>query len=163
MALDTYFVSANASGAAANKRHLCLFNASGSGKIIKLFRISAAGSPTLAVTGQTIALYATRITSAPTGGSNATIVRADTTNPALPAQITAMLQATGGAAEEASYFGCGVVSGEETASANESVIYQAAVNGAQPLTLREGEGIVVKQGSLASAGAATVVVAFGVS
>lgn len=162
MALETHFVSASASAAGANKRHLALFNAAGSGKVIKVFRVQAAGAPAAAVTGLTIALYCTRITSAPTGGTGATISKTDTINAPLPAQITATLAATGGAAEEASFIGCGVVSGEETASANETLLYAAAVNGAQPLTLREGEGVVVKQQALASAGAINVVIQFGV-
>jgi hypothetical protein len=158
----TYYAGAIASVAGANKRHLCLFNASGSGKKVKVYRVAAAGAPTAAVTGLVIPLYTARITAAPTGGSAGSIAKADTTDANVPAQITTTLAATGGATEEAVPFGVGVVSGEETSAANEAVLYQSVLNGAKTMTLAEGQGIVVKQGALASAGAITIVVCFTV-
>lgn len=163
MALDTHFVSVLASVAGANKRHLALFNAVGSGKIIRIFSIRASGAPTAAVTGLVIPLYSVGISTVPTGGGNATFIKADPASVNLPAQITAHIAATGGAAEEASSFGCGTTSGEESAQTNETTIYQASFNGSQAFTCPEGRGILIKQGGLASAGAVSIVVSFGVS
>ena len=103
-------------------------------------------------------LYVARITTQPTGGSTLTPSKAVASSPNVPATVECLTGATGGAAEEASPFGVGTVSGEETASLSESVLYQMMLNGAEPVTLGPGTGLVVKQGSLASAGAISIVV-----
>ena len=156
----TYYVSALASVAGASKRHLAVFNASGSGKLLKVYRVIAANAPTAAVTGLVIPLTVGRITTVPTGGTNPTINKADTTNADVPAQVTAHAAATGGATEEASTFGAGVVSGEETSAGANALMYESIINGTQPIICREGQGILVKQGALASAGAINACIIF---
>lgn len=160
MAEATYHVSVRESAAGASKRHLVLFNAVGSGKTLKVYRVQAAPAPAAAVTGQQLALSVVRITTAPTGGSSATINKASTGNANVPNQVTATVGATGGATEEASAFGLATVSGEETASAVAQDLYRFQIDGTQPLTCAEGEGVLVKQGTLAGAGAASVAITF---
>lgn len=160
MAEATYFTGVLASAAGASKRHLALFNAAGSGKRLKVSSIKVAGSPTAAVTGQVVALHGVRITSAPTGGSGGTIVKADPADASVPAQVTVTLAATGGAAEEGAPFGVASVSGEETASANGDELYRSYLDGTKTLICDEGQGILVKQGALAAAGAVSIVVSF---
>lgn len=160
MAEATYHVSVRESAAGASKRHLALFNASGSGKTLKVYRVQAAPSPTAAVTGQQLSLSVVRITAAPTGGSSATINKALSSSTNAPAQVTATAAATGGATEEASAFGLATVSGEETASAVAQDLYSFQIDGTQPVTCAEGEGILVKQGALAGAGAVSVAITF---
>lgn len=157
---STYFVSTLASTAGASKRHLAIFNASGSGKILKVYRVIASGAPTAAVTGLVIPLTIGRITTVPTGGTNPTICKADTTNNNVPGQITAHAAATGGATEEASVFVTGTISGEESSQGQTALMYESIINGTQPITCREGEGILIKQGALASAGALNACIIF---
>lgn len=161
MADNTYFVSALASAAGANKRHLTIWNGTAA-QNLRILLVQAAGAPAAAVTGLVIPLYCARITTIPTGGSLVTPSKAVNANPNVPGTIECRTGATGGATEEASAFGVGAVSGEETAAAVESVLYQMVLNGAQPVTLEPGSGMVVKQGALASAGNINVVVCVSV-
>jgi hypothetical protein len=157
-----YFYGVVASTAGANKRHLAVFNPVGSGVVLTVFHVQASGAPTAAVTGLTIGLSCHRITSAPTGGTDVVALMAVTAEGAPVGGIVAKAAATGGAAELATPFGCGVVSGEETSAANESVLYSAVAQ-TNPLRLVAGEGFVVKQGALASAGAINLVAKVAVS
>jgi hypothetical protein len=161
MADNTYFVSALGSAAGANKRHLTIWNGT-AGQELRILSVQAAGAPAATATGQVIPLYCSRITTQPTGGSDVTPVKAVASNPNVPATIECKTGATGGAAEEPSAFGVGTVSGEETASLSESVLYSMVLNGAQPVTLAPGTGMVVKQNALASAGALNLVVCVSV-
>jgi hypothetical protein len=158
---NTYYASVRESDAGANKRHLSVFNASGSGKEMVVYRIVAAGMPTTAVTGLKIGLVAVRLSAAPTGGTALAFAKANSANPAVPAQVTAVGGATGGGGVEAVAFGVGAVSGEETASDNESSLYEAPIDGSQQITLPEGEGFEVRQSTLASAGQVTIVCVIG--
>lgn len=159
MADATYFFGV-LSTAGANKRHLAVLNPAGSGKVMTLFRLKASGAPTAAVTGQTIALTAGRIT-ALTGGTAVTAQRAANGDPQAHG-LTAVAAPTA-ATEDAGFFGCGTVSGEETSSANESMVYDAEIDGSKPMTFQPGEGFLVKQGALASAGAVNIVARVGVT
>lgn len=159
MAEPTYYAGVLNSAAAANKRHLCIWNGHAS-VVVRVYNIIASGAPTGTVTGQVIPLYVSRISSQPTGGSAATITKADTDNPNVPASIAVTTGDTGGAAEVGP-IGCGTVSGEETSSASGDVLFDAPIDGSQPFVLRPGEGLVVKQNALASAGAINIVAKVG--
>ena len=155
----TYYLSVNASAAGANKRHLTIWN--GSTQMVRVYAIHAAGAPTAAVAGLVIPLYAARISTAPTGGSAATSVKAATANPNLPGALTVTTGDTGGATEVGPV-GAAVASGEETASANGEDLLRD-IKGTQPLSLAQNEGVVVRQGALASAGNVTIVAVVGVT
>lgn len=157
MADNTYFVGVKESAVAAGKRHLTIWNGTAAQEL-RILLVQATGAPTAAVSGLVVPLYCARVTTQPTGGSALTPSKAVASNPNVPATVECLTGASGGAAEEASPFGVGTVSGEETASLGESVLYQMTLNGAQPVTLAPGTGLVVRQGTLASAGAISVVV-----
>lgn len=161
MAEPTYYASVIASVAGASKRHLTIWNGHAT-LVLRVYHIRAAGAPTAAVTGLVIPLYVAKISSAPTGGSAGTIVAADSQNAAVPGTITATVGATGGATEDGPV-GCGVVSGEETSAANGDTLFESPIDGSQPLLLRPSEGVVVRQGALASAGAVSIVARVGVA
>lgn len=156
----TYYASVRESTAGAQKRHLSVFNASGSGKTMVVYRIVAAGGPTAAVTGLKILLAAIRITSAPTDGSTMAFAKAKPGSADVPAQVTARTGATTGTGE-AIAFGLGCVSGEETASDNESVLYEAPIDGSEQVEFPEGTGFQVMQGTLAGAGNCSIVAVIG--
>ena len=159
MASPTYYASVVASVAGANKRHLTIWNGHAS-VIIRVYSVRVASATTGTVAGQIIPLYVARISTAPTGGSAGVIVKADSNNANVPASITCTIADTGGA-NELGPIGCGVVSGEETSSANGDMLFESIIDGSQPLVLRQDEGIVIKQGALASAGAITIVIKLG--
>lgn len=164
----TYIVPSTAVG--ANKLFLDLFNASGSGKIIRVLSVRPIVDTDIAVVGVVgirIGLY--RTSAVGTGGTAAayksatldvaggTISPQDTANAALPAQITARHLPTAGATI-AEWLRGMYVMGEESATSM-AYLFQGQMNmlnvddlSAQLLTLREGEGILVKQGAVASVG-----------
>lgn len=169
---DTYYVGFRESTAGANKRHAAVYNGAGSGKVMVVFRIVAIPSPTATVTGQVIPLVAVRLTSAPTGGTPgafAKAVPADITGgrlatPDVPAQVTAVFNHTGGSIEggaSAVAFGAAAVSGEETASTQESIMYEAPIDGSEQVHCPEGWGFEIRQLSLASAGAVSIQAVIG--
>jgi hypothetical protein len=159
MAVDTYYASVRDSAVAANKRHLSVFNAVGSGKTLVVYRIIAAGTPTTTVTGGAVAIAALRITTVPSDGTTMAFAAANPANPNVPAQVTARFGATTGTVE-AIAFGLAAVNTEETSSSSESV-YEAPLDGSQQVTLPEGSGFEVRQGALASAGAVSIVAVIG--
>ena len=167
MADKTFFVStATPSVAGANKAHLTLWN-NATGKIIKVYKITACGSPTVAVTGLVIPLIAQRILNvAPTGGTALTPKPAGTTAgvwDALPSGITAATGSTVlSANEEGVAFGIGEVSGEEAIAPYKCVLYEYLSDWTKPVELAVGQGMMVKQGALASAGAVSIHTLFAV-
>lgn len=156
---DTYYASVRESVAGANKRHLSVFNASGSGKTMVVYRITAFGSPTVAVTGLTIPLAALRITTVPTDGTPMAFAKARAANANVPAEVTARFGATSGTVEPIA-FGGGAVSGEETLASTVS-IYEAPIDGSQQIEFEQGTGFEVRQLTLASAGAVSIVAVIG--
>lgn len=157
---DTYYASVRESATAADKRHMGVFNAAGSGKTLVVYRITAIGSSGTPVAGLIVPLAALRLTAAPTGGAPTTFAKAKPSNPDVPAEITVGAAVTGGTLEGIA-FGIGVVSGEETSSAQESVIYEAPIDGSQQVECPEGTGFAVVQFALASAGTVSMVAVIG--
>ena len=149
----------------ASKVYLDLFNATGSGKIINVLSIYSYVDNDTAVTGTLgVQLSLFRSTSVGTGGTAATadgvvdtaatISKFDTTNAALPAQITARLAPTGGATTGA-WLGTRWVFTEETNAASAIAGTAGAVfirNEGASLVIRENEGIKMIQGTVASVG-----------
>ena len=89
----------------------------------------------------------------------------DTTNAALPAQITARHLPTGGATISEWLFPSYAL-GEETATSQAFLVqFQNLVPVlvvGQKLTLREGQGLLVKQGAVAATGNVHLLIAFTV-
>ena len=160
----------------ANKLYLDLFNASGSGKIVDVRGIWMVPDTDVAVAGALgvrIDIY--RTSAVGTGGTTAAYKSAtpdvaggnitpyDTANAALPAQITARHLPSGGATISewllASY-----ALGEETATSQaymtqyQNIIPQGQF--LQKLTLREGQGILLKQFTVAATGNMAFLIAF---
>ena len=144
-----------------------IFNAVGSGKIIEVRGIWAIPDTDTAVAGALgIQILLLRTSAVGTGGTaptynggtaetTGTIIPQDTNNSALPAQITARALPTGGATISAFYWGQ-FVCGEEAAT---SMAYITGFQNLLPIgvmtqriTLREGQGILLKQGPVAATG-----------
>ena len=146
--------SANtANVAAARTTHFDLFNASGSGVIMKIWAIYII--PSLAiVTGVGMNWEIIRTSAVGTGGTAAVPGKLDTASAALPAQVTARIKPTGGATTDATNPLTVFVnaSSEETtpycsiASKLNHVFDEAQPGVAtQPWTMRPGEGLKIDQ------------------
>ena len=174
----TYIVPSTTAG--ANKRLLDLFNGSGSGKIIRVKSIRPiADTDVTASTLVGVRLLLWRTSTVGTGGTawnyksatldvaGGTVSPQDSSYPSIPAQITARHLPSGGAALAEWLRGMYLM----TASASTSMgyLFQGQHNildidetCCQDLTLREGEGIYIQQGAVASLGSYRFRVTFSV-
>lgn len=150
----------------ANKLYADIFNAAGSGRILELRGLWAVPKIDVGVTGVVaveIGLY--RTSAVGTGGTAHTynggsamtshlITPLDTANAALPAQVTARTVPTGGATIAAAYWPQYIFT-EETGAGTHLIQYQnllPATTFGQRVTIREGQGILIKQGTVAGVG-----------
>lgn len=152
-----------ASAVGANKVHADIFNATGSGLVLKVLSAKVLPDIDTAVTGVVSAEVAlTRTTAVGTGGTAATldstsltaptIVELDTSNPALHANITARAAPAGGATAGA-LLGLRHVFTEETnAGAALAALLGAEFVTCGPVIVREGQGLRFVQGAVASVG-----------
>jgi hypothetical protein len=141
----------------ANASHISILNAAGSGKIIQLIKIFAVNAGITALVGSMLRFDLMRIT-AHSGGSTITPEKLDTANGAIPAQITVRTGATS-VTEGARIFGFAVTNDE--VGTNGSVIVGTHLlqmlnllfesPRLQEFTLREGQGIHIKQVTAAGA------------
>lgn len=166
------FVPVQAVG--ASKLFFDLFNATGSGKIIEINGIWAVVKTDVAVTGLVgVEVQVARTSAVGTGGTAATyngtsftaatVTPKDTSNAALPAQITARLTPTAGATVAGVWWQNYIFTEETNVSSQVSQFFNlvpAQTTEFQSLTLRENEGIVVKQGTVASVGSLGFLVDF---
>lgn len=157
----------------ANKVFMDLFNATGSGKVIRVVSVFAYADNDTAVTGTLgVEVALTRTTAVGTGGTAAvndgtsltaaTITRLDTADAVVPAQITARLAPTGGATAGA-YLGSRWVFTEETnaGSALAGMLGADLIrNEGGKLIIRENEGMRILQGAVASVGSIALEINF---
>jgi hypothetical protein len=157
----------------ANKVFADLFNATGSGKIVRITSIFAYVDTDTAVTGVVgVEVALTRTTAVGTGGTAATndsttltaptISRMDTADAVVPTQITARAAPTGGATAGA-YLGSRFVFTEETnaAAALAGILGADLIrNDGSKLIIREGGGLRLVQGTVASVGNISIEINF---
>lgn len=151
-----------------------LFNGVGSGKVIEINGIWAIPAADVAVTGVLgVEIDLFRTSAVGTGGTAALLDRTvnnvaafsmkDTANAAIPAQVTARAVPTGGATIAAIYF-ANYIQTEETSPSNAAI--QGMINllpeqrEIQILTLREGQGLLMKQGTVAGVGSIAFMIDF---
>jgi hypothetical protein len=174
--LPTYGLITPPIAAGASKLLLDIFNASGSGKVIDIRGAWLIPKLDVAVTGAVAArvdLY--RTSAVGTGGStvvadSATVDAAtgsvwkfDETNAAVPAQITARVAPTAGATISRWLFPTNVATEESPTSMGYLTQWQNLIPMffyGQKLAIREGEGLLFKQGSVASVGSISIFIAF---
>lgn len=154
----------SANVAAASTVHLDLFNASGSGVILKV--CAAFIIPTLtAVTGVGLTWNIDRTSAVGTGGTTLTPRPFDTANAALPAGVTARLKPTGGATLNYTLVSPNGTS-EETipyATLAANLNHVPKVNDyQQEFVCREGEGLRIVQTTNSSVGSTNCVLIFKV-
>jgi hypothetical protein len=144
--LETYHLWSGFAAGAANKIYLDLFNATGSGKIVKLRKLFMSTNGA-AITGVGLQFDVDKTTAVGTGGTVLTPRPADSLNGALPAQITARHAPTGGATKDFTWFSMGL-DPEETRPAMgimPMINWLPEHEAIQDIVLREGQGIRVIQ------------------
>lgn len=151
--------------AAATTTHLDLFNASGSGVVLTLEALFII--PTLAaVTGVGLTWNVVRTSAVGTGGSTLTPRPMDTSNTALPAQVTARVKPTGGATTNYTLISPNTSSEETSPYAGQASVlnhlgglYSPWLQG---IICREGEGVKIDQTTNSSVGSTNTVIVFSV-
>ncbi len=172
--LPTYSWWVPPAAVGASKLYADLFNASGSGKILEIRGLWAIPKSDVAVTGLVaaeIGLY--RTSAVGTGGTAHTynggsastahvITPMDTSNAALPAQVTARVAPTAGATIAALWWAQYILTEETNAAtyigAYTNLLPVGTMN--QRITLREGQGLLIKQGTVASVGSLAFLAVF---
>lgn len=166
---QTYTASAIGATFASNKSMLGIFNGSGSGRIVRVYRIWTLNNQTTGVTG-VLTNWTLRPTTAQSGGTAITALKHDTNSENIPAQV---LIATGGTVT----LGTGTLrqwmwsNDEPAASSGTSDEFECLVplncvwdstgdSNIEPLTLREGQGISVHHAGSSAVGIADVFVEF---
>lgn len=149
-AADTWYALADAIVPASAKSHIAIFNATGSGKVIKVKKVFPINVELSSVTGVALRMEFKKCT-AVSSGTVITPTPADSNNAALPSQVTVR---TGGTITSTTLLWPLILSSEEMAANTSQLIasvlaslMNAMVEGAevQELTLREGEGLTVNQ------------------
>lgn len=169
---DTWVAMAHNIGFAQNKSHLAIFNATGSGKIVKVWGVYMSNRQTSAVTGVNVEWDFLIRTTAQSAGTSVTPVSMDSANAAIPAQITVVTNGTI-TAGTTDWWHPYTVNEELTATQvmvrSDVVQYQnmipfmrefAALGIIQPITLRETQGFSVKQITSTTVGTHCVVMVF---
>lgn len=158
----TLFVPSQAAG--ANKVYFDLFNASGSGKTLRLKSVEVVKNGSTAVTGTvTVQLFLTRTSAIGTGGTAAVregtalnAISLNKMNPAnadLPAGVTARTAPTGGATAGAVVAEVHVHPEETNAASYDLPDFLSPECWTiQPLIVPENTGVRVVQGTVASVG-----------
>ncbi|HAT11079.1 MAG TPA: hypothetical protein DCS97_10915 [Planctomycetes bacterium] len=149
-ALPTYWVLADAVALAASKHHLSIMNEAGSGKVIALKKLFQINLAVTSVTGIALRFDFKAIT-AHSGGTVLTPSLCDSTNPALPAQITCRTAAA--SVTEGGILWPYTTQNDEVSAANTAVanFLSQGLNWLpeggemQEKRLRDGEGVTMKQ------------------
>lgn len=174
--LPTYFYCSNPSAVGASKLHVDLFNATGSGKVMDIRGIWMIPKLDVGVTGVVgIRIDVYRTSAVGTGGTaasrdSATIdvaggnfTKFDESNDAVPAQITARVAPAGGATISRWLFPSYAAPEETNTSMGYLTQWQNLIPAflyGQKLIVRENTGILLKQGTVASVGSVSILVAF---
>lgn len=150
----------------ASKLYFDLFNAVGTGKVIEINGLWAVPKTDVAIVGVlAVEIGVYRTSAVGTGGTAASnpgtalttpnFTPKDTNNPALPAGVTCRAVPTAGATIAAALFGTYVFTEETSITSHLTQFFNmlpASTLEIQPWTLNEGQGLLVKQGTVAGLG-----------
>lgn len=153
--LPTYYYQSAQNSATGTVTLMDLFNAAGSGVIVKIRKLFLQQA-FVAQVGIATSFDIAKTSSVGTGGTAITGRSVDSADPAIPAQVTARSIPTGGAASVFSWMNPLGMSGEETDIGGRGAMFfnvMAEGNETKDVVLREGEGIkVVKTTTAATTG-----------
>jgi hypothetical protein len=151
--IPTYYYWSTFDAGALNEVLIDIFNASGSGKILKIRKMFVHHNQATVV-GVPFLYDVIKTTAVGTGGTTITGRPVDSANAAIPAQVTCRHAATGGATTSFTYFGFAVDT-EETrpgTSIAPMINWMPEGEDVQEIVLREGEGLKVVQTTSSTVG-----------
>jgi hypothetical protein len=151
---ETFTLLVQGTAFASNKSLLSLFNGVGSGRVLRVYRVWALNNQTIGVIGVMTMIELRRIT-ASSGGTAQTPIKHDTNNPNLPAQVTASTGPTDTVTDlfrrvlwsaDEPAVGTGTNDELECLPAN-GLLWDAGYADANvdPIVLREGQGLSLRQ------------------
>lgn len=165
-AAESFVAYADAVVPAGNKHHLSIFNGVGSGRVVKLRKLFCVNLQSAAISGGLVR-FDVKKTTAQSAGTALTAQKVDSNNANLPAQILVATAAT--ITEGALLFPYMTLTEEQAVTQPLTIaMFQQFQNvllespELQELTLREGEGMTVKQITAITAGSLGWIAAFTV-
>lgn len=161
---ETYLVMADAVAFAANKHHITLFNAAGSGVTVRIHQIRPINLSLAAISGVGIRFDIRRVAGAPSAGTTLTPEKFDANNNNLPAGVTVR---TGGTVSNGNLLFPFALNNDEiplTGLQGNLQLKNIWLNEIknQPFVVREGEGITVQQITASTIGSFAWLMVFSV-
>lgn len=150
------------SSAGANKYHLGLFNGTTSSYPIYVHRVLVVPHLTAAVTGLLINVLLKRITANGNPQTAAVVRKLSSRWPSVPSGVVGTSSWSANPTEDSNpELAEGVVNSEETVAQSTCTLFEAdTVNSIPPIELWPGQGVVIQQGALASAGGISAFIHF---
>jgi hypothetical protein len=151
--IPTYYYWSTFDAGAANEVLIDLFNATGSGIVIKIRKLFVHHNQSV-VTGVPFLYDVIKTSAVGTGGTVITGRPVDSANAAIPAQVTCRHAATGGATTNFTLFGFAVDTEETRPGTSIAAMINWMPEGedVQEVVLREGEGLKVVQTTASTVG-----------
>lgn len=153
----TYYATAAGVTSGATKDYLSIFNSSGSSVSVRIVRIWASVDSQAAVTGLQPGFTISRYTTDGATCTSITPALADTTNAALPANVTAKTNCTTDPTGLTTLFRSSIYADETQRGT--LTLYEKHPN-AQPLTLAPAQGVTVISGGTAPVGVLSLTIEF---
>lgn len=153
-----------------NKSMLGIFNGSGSGRVVRVYRVWVLNNQTAAVTG-VLTTWTLRKTSAQSAGTAITPTKHDTASETAPAQVLFASGATITATAEVPFRAWVWSNDEPAASTGSSDEFETLIPkncvwdstgdaNIEPIVLREGQGITVQHSGSSAVGIADIFVEY---
>jgi hypothetical protein len=161
---ETYLAVADAVAFAANKHHLTIFNATGSGITVRIHQIRPINLALAAISGVGIRFEIRRVNGAPTGGIVITPEKFDANNSNLPAGVTVT---TNGTVTNGNLLYPFALNNDEipltslNGNLQQNNIWLNEIKN-QPFVIRENEGVTVQQITSSTVGSFAWLIVFSV-
>jgi hypothetical protein len=164
--IPTYSAWSTAIASTANLVYMHVFNAAGSGVVVKMRKVFLQPSQAVVTAPAPHTWRIAKTSAVGTTGNTAITIRAhDSANPAVPAQVTAARSYTAGGTQTFSYFEVPIAT-EETASGNGLATFTNILPNDGDMVsdyiLREGEGLAVQVVTAAAAYTWSVLAVFSI-
>lgn len=164
--IPTYSAWSTAIASTVNLVYMHVFNASGSGRIVKMRKVFLQPSQAVVAAPAPHTWRIAKTSAVGTTGNTAITIRAhDSANPAVPAQVTAARSYTAGGTQTFTYFEVPIATEETAAGNGVAPMFNILPNDGDMVSdyiLREGEGLAVQVVTAAAAYTWSVLAVFSV-
>lgn len=157
--LRSYAAVVMNSPAGASKNHILLMNGAGSGRKVRIWDIKVNPNITGNVTASALVLSGARTSNAGTGGTNQPIRKLDTADDTVPSDITCVSNPNNPTITSNELTSCTLTVEETTIYEGRATMYKAD-SVISAITLNQGEGFLIQQGTFAGVGAVNIFIYF---